>query len=29
VDWPAVLNEVVPLVEAGRTDEARAVLSEL
>jgi hypothetical protein len=30
VDWVAVLDEhVVPLVEAGRVDEARALLDRL
>ena len=29
VDWEVVLARVVPLVEEGRTDEARARLGEL
>jgi siroheme synthase-like protein len=28
LDWTAVLQTIVPLVEAGRVDEARALLSE-
>ena len=29
IDWPAVLDQVVPLAEAGRIDEARAILDRL